>query len=261
MATKETKVNTCETDTTTLHQAVVQLVDSIKELQKCLAKETESSAPFKKLEDLASVQALHQMMAKISETIKDLENRDTKTKKSKNHTSLNCTFSGQEHEDPFLFIERMSEYFHQTGIDDDAHKFAMFARRLCGEARRWYDSLNYCPQNYQNLVDDFLIYFNAHPRIVAAKAHLYGEKQRGDEAVASFIFRKEGLFKRLHPEMPVRRAVKMIASQLKPEIRLYIRGHDLVDMEQLLEVAMGIEGDLARALGPATANLRSGLVW
>lgn len=209
-----------------LHRATEQFVDAIKDLEKFISKDNETET---------TGEAFHQIAAQITEAITGLENQIITSNTSQRIIPLNCTFSGQEYEDPFSFIEQISQYFHRTRIYDDGEKIAVFRRQLCDRARTWYDSQKYNKVTYQNLVRDFSRHF-----IV----NLYGENQKADEEVASFIIRKENLFKCLHPEMPPRRVVRIITSQMKPAIRLYLRGHDFTDIEELLDVATNIEGDL-----------------
>lgn len=177
------------------------------------------------------------MSTQITEATTNLDNQIAKSSASQSVMPPKCYFSGNVDENPNLFIKSMSQYFLCAEIEDNREKIVGFRRRLDDKARDWYNrTQTNCERTYENLVNEFAKYFNA---------HIYEKGQKSGESVVVFTTRMERLFKRQNTAMSPERAIRIIISLMRPELKKRLKRNN--SSEKFLDVATNIEDNIKAA--------------
>lgn len=152
-------------------------------------------------------------------------------------------FHGLDHEDPQQFVDQLYSYFEENEIRDESEKLNI-ATQLRDAAAKWYEPYRQLAISYDSFTERLIYKFNSTSIITAAKARLYGEKQKEGEPAEIFLTNKPSLYMRLERQEPDILALKMFLDQLLPEIRSRIRSVEFQNIEELIQMSTQIETDL-----------------
>lgn len=153
-------------------------------------------------------------------------------------------FRGMDHESVQTFIDRMEDYFRVQQITDYNMRLSIITNQLKGEARKWFEPYQFLINRYTIFIDRLQKKYDSTDSITQATTRLYGEKQALGESVSVFITRKMCLFQRVDATKPELIKTNIVLDQLRPELRSRLRGIQIRNMEELVDVASQIENDL-----------------
>ena len=193
-------------------------------------------------QNLSMENAFANMAATFAKALEQITQKHTQAERAR--ISPTFWFSGQDHEDPLVFIRQMDAHFLKADIKDESDKLRIATGQLREEARRWYEPYRNMVFYYEAFVDKLYARFNSPSSITEAKSKLYGEKQGATESTELFITRKHCLFNRLEPNTNEYLIAATIMDQLKPNVRSRIRGSIIRSVGELIRVALQVEKDV-----------------
>lgn len=153
------------------------------------------------------------------------------------------TFTGNESEDPTVFLKNLEELFRQERVNIK-ERTNIAASLLKGPAQQWYQPYKHIALSWEMFKSQFMDAFSNTAVIAHLTTQLYGEKQKTNESAIVFITKKQGLFYRLIPQASEIHLINIIMEQLVPDIRSRLRGLQFNTIQKLLQVVTAIEKDL-----------------
>lgn len=168
-------------------------------------------------------------------------------------------FTGEETEDPRLFLLELRRFFARGHIDDPIEQTHQALERLQGRAASFGRNFRIFPIPFPEFARRLLETFDNIESQVKVRAQFYGQKQSSGEAAGSFIARKRALSARMtfRDQLEEETIVSTIITQLLPELRSRLRFAGITSMEALVGAAITLEEDLAeerRMRGPPSAT-------
>lgn len=156
-------------------------------------------------------------------------------------------FSGEETEDPRLFIMEMRRFFARGNIDDPIEQTHQALERLQGRAASWGRNFKIFQIPFSEFARRLLETFDSLDTQVKVRAQFYGQKQCSGEAADAFIARKRALAARMsfRDQLAEETTVQSIITLLLPELRSRLRLARIATMEELVGAATLLEEDLA----------------
>lgn len=154
-------------------------------------------------------------------------------------------FTGHVAEDPKEYLRLLGNYVIKNNIEDRNIENVVRST-LRGAAYNWYRQ-NRVPGtwNWKVFRQQFEYRFDSVSFRVGIWKQLYGEIQGPHQAASPFMCHKVALLQRLAPHMTETEMVAVIVELLSPRMRMCARGKMFKDTNELIDVMIAIEKDLA----------------
>jgi hypothetical protein len=165
------------------------------------------------------------------------------------------TFSGLDHEDPALFLNRFEQRMLQRRVGQDDWP-THFARHLKDRASQWYRVYSAAEPQWDFVANRFLAKYDDSRKLNTLMAKLYGDSQSRPSDCDRFIMDKYVLARRLLPDLEDRDLAALIVQKMHPEIALHLEGRYFDNVDELAHAALRIESRLAESR--ATNSLSRG---
>ncbi|KAG5892705.1 hypothetical protein JTB14_011165 [Gonioctena quinquepunctata] len=112
-----------------------------------------------------------------------------------------------------------------------------------GEAATWMCQYGQIFMKWEFFMNRFFGRFNNPEVITKLTSKLYGKNQTEHEKVDCFVMEKVALANRLIPGIPEEQLISLISQLVLPRIRAYLRGRQISNIEEFIQLCTGIEGD------------------
>ena len=154
------------------------------------------------------------------------------------------TFSGQDHEDPHVFIRECEEHFGQSAIE--ASQWTRMAGGALKEsASKWWETYKSLSLTWKKFREVLIHRFANTSSLMRLHTQLYSRKQNDKESAAVFLQQKYLLAQRLIPEAPEEEVVAILLESLRPSVRRVIRAASPRTFGDLFDRAVNAEADEA----------------
>ncbi len=153
------------------------------------------------------------------------------------------TFSGLPEQDPVEFAQDIASYCQDNAVRGDDAKRVLL-NRVKGDAKLFVEKQLSRRQSFDDILHRLVINYNSPENLATASTLFYTENQLHHQDVETFALKKQALFKRIHPNGPLRNLLGAVIERLRPEIRVHLRLASFLDIEDLIARSSRIEKDL-----------------
>lgn len=159
------------------------------------------------------------------------------------------TFSGDDAEDPTLFLGSLHAYFYRKNFNQQ-QKLQIAARQLRGEALKWWESQYSLDPSFENFALSLDNEYNKPSRRARILADVYRTSQQSSEPAGVFLKRKIDLLKRVNNKYNDAEMVEVLKDLLKPETRRSLWNCQPATIEELFHLACKREAIVAATKPP-----------